>query len=152
MLSQQAEQSFQQGIEFLSRGQARDALAYFGGAIEIETHSQPNQLQSRYLSYYGLCLGLTGGDLHEAIQRCRQAVKSEGYRSDVCWNLGRVLFIAGRRRQAYNALQRGLQAQPGHPGILRDLRRMGIRRRPVIPFLNRGSKVNIFLGRILRAA
>ena len=65
MLVHQAEQSFQQGIEALSRGQTREALAFFGGAIEIETQSQPTSIQARYLSYYGLCLALTGGDLHE---------------------------------------------------------------------------------------
>ena len=130
----------------------REALAYFGGAIEIESRSRPKRIQARYLSYYGLCLATTGGDQHEAIRRCRQAAKIEGYRPDVCWNLGRVLFVAGRRRDAYKALQRGLRMQPGHPGIVRDLKRMGIRRRPVIPFLHRRSRVNVFLGRFLRAA
>lgn len=152
MLVQQAEHSFQQGIENLSRGQTLTALAYFSGAIEIESRSQANRIQARYLSYYGLCLGLTGGDLHEATNRCRQAAKLEGYRPEVCWNLGRVLFIANRRREAHKALERGLRMQPDHPGILRDLKRMGVRRRPVIPFLDRRSVVNVLLGRILRTA
>jgi hypothetical protein len=37
---------------------------------------------------------------------------------------------------------------PGHAGIVRELKQMGIRRRPVLPFLARDNRLNVLLGRI----
>jgi len=148
MLVHPAEQSYQTGIDTLMRGKPREALAFFSGAIEIEKRISNDGPQARYLSYYGLCLGLTGGAIHEAVRCCRMSAKLEGYRPDVCWNLGRVLMMANQRREAYQALQWGLRMQPNHEGILRELKRMGRRRRPVLPFLSRTSVLNVFLGRL----
>jgi len=149
MLVRPAEDSFQRGLESLELRQHREALAYFNGAIEIEKRlGQVKQPQARYLSYYGLCLSLTGTGSHEAVRFCRVAAEMEGYRSDICWNLGRVLLAAGRRREAHQALRWGLRLQPDHQGIRRHLRRMGARRRPVLPFLPRTNPLNRFLGRL----
>jgi len=151
MLVHSAEQSYQQGMELLSQGRQREARAFFGGALEIESRMGVDSRQARYLSHYGLCLSLANGGSHEAIRCCRMAAKLEGYRPEICWNLGRVLLAANRRREAHRALQWGLRMQPSHVGILKDLRRMGRRRRPPLPFLSRGHKINVWLGRI-RAA
>ena len=149
MLVRPAEESFQRGQESLELGHHREALAYFNGAIEIEKQlGQVKQPQARYLSYYGLCLSLTGTGSHEAVRFCRVAAEMEGYRSDVCWNLGRVLLAAGRRREAHEALRWGLRLQPDHRGIRHDLIRMGARRQPMLPFLRRTNPLNRFLGRL----
>ena len=151
MLVHPAEQSYQQGMELLSQGRLRVGLAFFGGAIEIVIRVGVDAPQARYLSFYGLCVSLTRSGSHEAIRCCRMAAKLEGYRPEVCWNLGKVLLAANRRREAHRALQWGLRMQPAHDGILRDLRKMGRRRRPPLPFLARDHKVNVWLGTI-RAA
>ena len=152
MLIQAAEESFQQGVSLLGRGRKREALAFFNGAVEIERRFGAERPQARYLSYYGLCLSHTNGDQHEAVRACREAATLEGYRPEVCWNLGQVLLSNGKRAEAFQAFQRGLKLQPGHPGILKDLQRMGKRRSPVLRFLSRSHPVNIALGRILRPA
>ena len=148
MLIQPAEESFQKGVELFNRGKKREALAFFNGAVEIERRFGSDRPQARYLSYYGLCLSYTNGDPHEAVRACREAATLEGYRPEVCWNLGQVLLHLGRRAEAYQALQRGLRMQPGHPGILKDLEKMGQRKRPVLPFLQRSHPINIWLGRL----
>ncbi len=150
MLIQPAEESFQRGVQLLSQGKIREALAFFNGAVEIERRFGADRPQARYLSYYGLCLSETRGDQHAAVRACREAMALEGYRPEVCWNLGQVLLNCGKRSEAYQALQRGLKMQPGHPGILRDLRRMGKRRPPVLPFLERSNPLNVMLGKMLR--
>jgi tetratricopeptide (TPR) repeat protein len=147
MIVHPAEESFQKGQELLSAGQAREALAYFSGAVEIERRISDEVTQARYLSYYGLCVSLTGGSRHEALRSCRMAAKLEGFRPEICWNLGRVLLGAGKRREAYQALQWGLRMDPKHKGITQELTRMGVRRPPVLPFLSRVSKLNVMLGR-----
>ena len=58
---------------------------------------------------------------------------------------------ADERAEAYAAFQKGLDIQPGHPGIVRELRRMGTRRRPPLLFLARNNPVNVVLGRLTYA-
>ena len=148
MLVQPAEDSFQRGIEALTHGQSRRALAYFNAAVEIERRHGAAPIQARYISYYGLCLGLERIRTHEAIEFCRQAAALEGYRPEVCLNLGRVLMVAGRRWEAVRAIQRGLKISPDDEELTRTMRRMGNRRRPALPFLGRQHPINVFLGRV----
>jgi len=148
MLVQHAEESFGIGIEALTEGQNRKAMAMFEAAIELEKRSGVNRPQPRYLSYYGLCLGMETKKLHEAVKFCREAVSRENFNADMYFNLGRVLLKAGQRREGYEALKNGLRLHPNHKGIIRELRRIGVRRRPVIPFLSRNSPLNRLLGRM----
>jgi tetratricopeptide (TPR) repeat protein len=148
MLVQQAEESFGMGIEALSEGQKRKAMAMFEAAIELEKRSGVHQPQPRYLSYYGLCLGLEAKKLHEAVKFCREAATRENFNADIYYNLGRVLLKAGRRREGYESLRNGLRLHPSHKGIIRELRAIGVRRRPVLPFLSRDNPLNVALGRM----
>ena len=134
MLVRPAEQSFGKGIEALARGEAVKALAMFEAAIRLdrkfrsETRPQP-----RYLSYYGLCLGLESHRWKEAVDLCREAVGAESYNPDLHLNLGRVLVAAGRRKEGWEALQRGLLVDEAHEGLRRAIAAMGVRnlaRRP----------------------
>jgi len=152
MLVRAAEKSFEQGSRALAENRCREAMACFEAAVEIEKRFQVRQHQARYLSYYGLCLGMTRTRLHEAIRLCREAVGIEQFNPDLRWNLGRVLMAAGRRREAYDTFIRGLSQQPNHAGLKREMRRLGIRRRPVLPFLSRANPINVMLGKMRAAA
>ena len=151
MLVRVAEDSFERGKGALERGREREALAYFEAAIELEKRFGAARPQARYLSHYGLCLGTTTPRKYEGVQFCREAAALENYNPDLHWNLGRALLAANRRREAYDALVRGLRVQADHQGILGELQRMGVRKRPPLPFLPRTNPLNVFLGRI-RAA
>jgi tetratricopeptide (TPR) repeat protein len=148
MLVQTAEESFQKGLESISQGRRKEAMALFEAAIELERKFGSHGPQARYLSYYGLCLALEKNEIREGLRFCREAVTLESYNSDMRCNLGRVLMRAGRRKEAYASFVRGLSLQSDHKAIRRALRAMGIRRRPVLPFLARRHPLNILLGRL----
>ncbi len=148
MLVQPAEDSFQKGLIALEEGRRREAMALFEAAIELERRREVERPQARYFSYYGLCLSLECNETREALRFCREAVTLEGYNADLRCNLGRVLLAAGRRREAYESLLRGLKLQPGHMMSIRQLKLMGFRKRPPIPFLSRQHPINLLLGRI----
>ncbi len=149
MLNPFAEDSFQKGMAALDGGRRREALAFFEAALELERRSGGRRRpEARYLSYYGLCLALEANDVREALRYCREAVTIEGYNSDIRCNLGRVLMLAGRRRDAYVSFVHGLRIEPSHRTILKALRGMGVRRRPIVPFLPRNNPVNVLLGRM----
>lgn len=143
-----AEESFRKGLAAFEAGRRREALALFEATIEIERKQGVSSIQARYLSYYGLCLGLECNKFGDAVHFCQEACASEFFNPELHWNLGRLLLAANRKREAHTAFVTGLRWQKGHPGILRELRQMGKRRRPPIPFLTRGHPLNVFLGRL----
>jgi len=148
MLVQFAEESFQRGMAALEAGRGREALAFFESAIELERKMGDGPPQARYLSQYGFCLGTVMQRRHEGVRFCREAAGLERYNPDVYCNLGRVLAFSGRRKDAHNAFIQGLRIQSDHQGIIRALKEMGVRRRPVIPFLSRDNPLNIYFGRM----
>ena len=148
MLVRTAEESFDRGIRALEDDRWREALAFFEAAIQLERRSKVARPQARYLSYYGLCLGAAGNKNRQAMEFCRKAIHLEEYNPDIHWNLGRVLLAAGRRRDAYRILRTGLRHEPNHSGLRRELRGMGVRRRPVVTFLSRCNPLNVVLGRM----
>ena len=149
MLVRPAEQSFNKGMEALARGEAVKALAMFEAAIRLDRKFRAAaRPQPRYLSFYGLCLGLESHRWKEAVDLCREAVAAESYNPDLHLNLGRVLVAAGRRKEGWEALQRGAEVDEGHEGLKRALAAMGVRRRPAVPFLDRGHAINKVLGKM----
>jgi len=149
MLVRPAEQSFNKGLEALARGEAVKALAMFEAAIRLDRKFRAGaRPQPRYLSFYGLCLGLESHRWKEAVDLCREAVHSESYNPDLHLNLGRVLVAAGRRKEGWEALKRGIEVDEAHEGLRRALAAMGTRQRPAVPFLDRGHPVNKLLGKM----
>ena len=148
MLVRLAEESFEKGMSAMGQGQAQHALAFFEAAIELERRFGTGTPQPRYLSQYGLCLGLLGRNRHEAVRFCREAVAREGYNADLLWNLGRALLAADRRAEAHATFFKGLRLDRDHRGIIQELKRMGIRRKPALPFLSRANPLNVILGRL----
>lgn len=151
MLVHAAEESFQKGMIALRLGRITEAQALFEAAIELERKMGTEKPQPRYVSYYGLCLGLRRENVHTALKFCREAAAAEEYNADMCCNLGRVLLRAGRRKEAHKTLAKGLRLQPDHRECRQALSTLGVRRPPVLPFLPRGNFLNVMLGR-MRAA
>ncbi len=148
MLIRPAEESFRKGLEALAAGRRIEALARFEAAVVLERRRGAIRPQARYLSYFGLCVAFQPHRQEDAVRLCREALALEFYNPDLCWNLGRVLLVAGKRREAHAVLQKGLALSPRHPGILREIDRMGRRRRPVLLFLSRGNPINVLLGKL----
>ena len=152
MLFPTAEKSYRMGVRALSGGRRKEALALFEASIEIERRRHTDRPQPRYLSYYGLCLAIERNEVHEALRYCREAMTLESFNADIRCNLGRVLLLAGRRREAFKCFIRGLRLEPAHRGIVDRLKTMGTRRRPPVPFLDRANPINVFLGRLRSAS
>lgn len=141
---------FERGKAALADARWHEALTCFEIAIDLAREEGDADPPPEYLSHFGLCLGLVGGRPDEAIRACRRAVAQERANAELWRNLGRALVAARRREEAFYAFQCGLDARPGDPAILRELSRMGVRERPVLPLLSRRNRVNIVLGKTRR--
>ena len=149
MFVKQAETCFRKGMQLLARGHAKEALPFISAALQIQREvDDAGYSQATYLSYHGLCMCLTRSGMREGLRDCRQACAMDACNPDIWWNLGRVTLMIGRRAEAQRACHEGLRIQPGHAGILRLLREMGLRREPVLSFLSRENPINVMLGRL----
>ena len=151
MFVQDAENRFQEGLQHLASGRARDALPFIGAALEVQEGRVSGGLgQAIYLSYQGLCLCLTRTDSYGGLRHCRRAADMNPFNPEIWWNLGRVALIVGRRAEAHRAFRKGLRVSPGHPSLSRCLLRMGQRCEPVLSFVSRSNPINVLLGRLRR--
>jgi hypothetical protein len=57
-------------------------------------------------------------------------------------------MAGGRKSEGLRYLKRGLMVDPRDAALLLEWRRLGVRRRPVLPFLPRRHLVNRVLGRV----
>ncbi len=100
-----------------------------------------------YMSHMGLCMGMMG-NLRESEIMCRKAITLAPLKPILLVNLGRVLLEQGKREGARKAFKRAYEIDDTHAAAALELSRMGVRRKPVIPFLHRNHPLNIYLGKL----
>ena len=132
---------FKRGMDAADRGDTANALIYLHQAAE----GSESALVSSYLGY---CLAREKQEFDQAITLCHKALELEPANALHYLNFSRVLSVMGRKSHALKMLRRGLQVQR-HPQLIHELRRLGVRRRPLFPFLKREHPMNIHLGRAL---
>lgn len=98
------------------------------------------------MSYYALSLATAEGLYDKAISLCLMAAEKEFYNPDIYLNLGRIFLLNGQKSVAFKAFRKGLRFDNTHPGIIKEVKRLGVRRKPVLRFLSRGNAVNKLLG------
>ena len=102
-----------------------------------------------YLSTMGLCESMMGDDA-KGERMCRMALKLAGQERDpmLYVNLGRVLIERGDRMQARENLMKAYKLDNTNAPAALELSRMGVRKKPVIPFLDRDHPLNRYFGRL----
>lgn len=101
-------------------------------------------------SWFGYLLARVDGKLTEGLELVRQAADTAFWEPRVFEHLAVLELEAGSRRRCLNALRRGLALAPDDPDLARLRRRLGIRRRPSVGFLNRRHPLNRLLGQMRR--
>ena len=134
------------GYAHLREANYRDALTCFRRLMAVYEEDLTREVPARLLSYLGLALALGEGRFQEAVTYCTSAVKKEWDRPDFYVNLARVYCGANRRFDAVDVLYKGLNISPRDPVILLELEKLGMRRKPVFGFLERGHVLNRYLG------
>ena len=137
------ESIFNVGLVLLNKQNVRGAMHKFEEAFRL------NPSDARYASYYGYCLARVDKRVVRGETLCARAVEQDFFRADLFYNLGRVRLLMDDRRSAREAFVRGLSVDRGHRPIIQELKRMGVRRRPVFPFLDRGHVLNKVSGMVL---
>jgi tetratricopeptide (TPR) repeat protein len=114
--------------------------------LEKVLHERKSPLLNTYFAY---CLAKERKEYPRALTLCREAIEGALPLPALYLNLGRTYLAAGYKRQALNAFRRGLKFG-GHPLISAEMRKLGMRKNPVIPLLPRDNLCNKYLGLLLK--
>jgi tetratricopeptide (TPR) repeat protein len=145
-----SEDSFQLGCAYVKEGNYREALVYFRRQMNVYESDPSKEIPPAFLSHYGLAMAMAEDRVFEGIEYCKKAIKQERRNPDFYWNLGKVYRKADQKLNAVYILSKGLKLDKNHQGIANELRELGIRQPPVLPFLPRRHFLNKYLG-LLRA-
>ncbi len=141
MDANESEILFEQAVSDYRRGSFGTAARTL--SLLIENGSR----DPAHLSYCGLLLALTGGR-ERGVTLCEEAVVRNGRRASLLYrNLARALDVAGRKRDAIDALNRGLLIHPEERQLLRELQRLVPRSQPLFPALGRRHVLNRYAGK-----
>ena len=137
-------EDFVRGQRYLRQGDLVAALAGFKSAYQVTADEDVHA--TLYMSF----LGLVQVQLNDVsgLNLCRRAAQEEAHRGDVFENLARAELKLGHRRQAWDALRRGLKLDKGHAGLRALQIEMGARRHPALAFLDRDNFLNRIIGRL----
>jgi Flp pilus assembly protein TadD len=124
------------------RGNTLDALFHLESAARFG--STP-----RLASYLGYCLARERGQFKEATDLCLEALRLEPAQAVHYLNLGRVHLAAGQKAAAIRTLRKGLKFGRSR-SIIQELKKLGIRKAPVVASLPRDHPVNKHLGLLFK--
>jgi tetratricopeptide (TPR) repeat protein len=135
---------FMTGVRMLYACRYQNALTHFQEASMLEPNARG------YLSYLGLATAHAHRKFSDAEQLCRRAIEAEYHRPEHYFNLAEVYALAGRKSDAIKAYNQALSWNPNFEPAQDALRKLGVRRPPVLPSLPRSHPLNVFLGKTLR--
>lgn len=133
----------------LGKKSGAKALALLGEGIE-EYPDDPF-----LLSYWGALAAAIEGRHEEGIKAAKDAIASlrkkipyglEFFYPSLYLNLGRAYLAAGMKKEAIEAFKEGVEKGGGDEELFRELRALGVRRKPAVPFLARTNPINKYIG------
>ncbi|HSM14765.1 MAG TPA: hypothetical protein VLA66_11930 [Thermoanaerobaculia bacterium] len=134
------------GVALCREGDWNRGLQLLSRVAEERTGGQ--ELPGTVYSFLGYGVARYQRRVRDGLKLCEHAVKIQYYEPENHMNLARVQLLMGDRRGAVASIARGLKLDPNHRG-LKELRLdIGVRKRPLIPFLSRSNPLNVLLGRL----
>lgn len=136
----------------LQRKNNKNALAVLTRALE----SYPSD--SFLLSYYGCLEAIINKNYASGIEICLRAIEvlneripfgREVFYPTFYLNLGRAYSAAKNREEAAKAFQKGLTFDRENKDLVWEMKKLGIRRKPVVSCLKRSNPINKYIGIIL---
>ncbi len=143
-MSESAREQFLAGKRFLREDNIDKALRAFEKAYKEDKDN------ADYMSYFGMCKAVRGGEIGLGLELCTRAIKKEFFKAEFYMNLGKVYLAAGNKKGAIKVFLKGLKFDPQHEDMNRLLIELGFRNKPIIQGLDRANPVNKFLGILFR--
>ncbi len=142
-----------EALALLKKRQDREALDTLAEGVE----RYPGD--ALLLSYYGCLRARLGRGMKEGISDCQKAIRhmerlpfgAEFFLPVLYLNLGRACLAARKKKEAVAAFEKGLAADPENRELRQEMKRLGERKKPVLPVLDRSNPVNRYAGKFRHA-
>jgi tetratricopeptide (TPR) repeat protein len=132
-----------EGMALVDRGVLEKAQEIFEGYLEAYPES------TLALSYVGMLKAVRESQTRQGIDMCTEALRRDPNEALCYLNLSKAYLTEGDRYQCVRTLHRGLKIRTPHKDHLMGFYRIiGLRRKPVLPFLSRNNPLNQLLGRL----
>ena len=128
----------------------------YKSALALLEHASESYPGSPFLlSYYGYLEAILNKDNKKAIETCLEALRRlkgdipeglELFCPVLYLNLGKTYLAAGYKKAAIDAFYKGLSRDHENEELLREIKKIGSRREPIVGFLPRSHPVNKYLG------
>jgi len=136
--------------EFYVKAEANIRRNNYGDALKLlEQALKISPENPVYLSTMGMCESMMG-DSAKGEQMCMLALQLAGNERDpmLYVNFGRVLLERGERMKARDQFMKAYRIDNTNAPAALELSRMGVRKKPVLPFLGRNHPINVYLGKV----
>lgn len=112
------------------------------------------------LSYYGWLQAVVDKKYQSGLAACSKAFvlfkTSDSETAEKVYpvlylNLGRTFLVAGKKKDAFENFQKGLKYNRSNAELKKEMKLLGMRKKPPLPFLSRSNPLNIIIGRLFHA-
>jgi len=142
MPDQELNSLIRQGLAEIEKGNTVLGLLHFENAAKLDD-------SPLIRSHLAFCLAKERRQMQRAVTLCNEAMHEEPANPVHLLNLGRIYLLAGQKNRAIQAWRKGLRLGR-NPQIVDELRRLGLRKPPVLKTLGREHPVNKYLGMVLQ--
>jgi len=130
-----------QGVQYVEMGRLDEAWNIF---LELAHADEDSPLVK---SYMGLLRLLREKDAATGLSLCREALEADPGEALLHLNLAKAYAACGQRYAAIQTVRQGLRIRSPHRSMLVRLSaELGVRRKPVLRFLQRDHPLNKVLG------
>ncbi|HEX9777980.1 MAG TPA: tetratricopeptide repeat protein [Geopsychrobacteraceae bacterium] len=141
MLAADLQEQIREGVTEARKGNTLLARIHLQAALK-------KTRKPEVLAWYGYCLAKDKKSFGQAVTLCKEALQSAQNNSDIYLAIGKIYLLAGRKRTAISAFNKGLK-MGRNEAIVQQLQHIGLRKTPVLSFLERDNSVNVYLGMLL---
>lgn len=138
---------FEKGKRLIKEGDTLGALVCFEKILQNKDLLIPVKIEVE--SYYAYCIAKERGKFQKAMELLTSALHKDPSNTVHYLNLGRVYLLLNNKVEAIKTFREGL-TNGTDQDIVQELQKLGIRKRPPIPFLKRSNPINKYLGLILK--
>ncbi len=137
-----AQRELDEARQLFAEGRRLASLAACERALELDREAPAA------VSFYAMLIALERGQVRRGLELSQEAMEKIPEDPEAYLNLARIYLKDGRKQEAVHCLNAGLEREPQHKGLLGELKRLGIRKDPVLGFLPRSHPLNRWLGRL----
>src|SRR4030042_3203634 len=127
-------------------------------ALQLLTNAMYHYPNNPFICSYQGCLeAIVNKKYSKGVNTCRNAFKvlkeqvpfgEEFFFPILYLNLGKACLAASKRKEAYASFKKGLDLDEGNRELINEMKKLGTRRKQLLPFLKRSNPLNKYIGKL----